>query len=120
MEPVDADTFEALVSEELDRLPEWLAEAVDNVVVMIEDSHPEGLLGLWEGIALTERDQYGGMVMPDRVTIYRLPICEICADVAEVVDEVGTLVRPTRDADDRRAVDIGDLTGDGTDCARRR
>ena len=47
MDPIDAAAFEALVSDELDPLPEWLADAVDNVVVMVEDSHPDGLLGLW-------------------------------------------------------------------------
>ena len=36
MDPIDAAAFEALVGDELDRLPEWLADAVDNVVVMVE------------------------------------------------------------------------------------
>ncbi len=88
MEPVDVDTFEQLVATELDRLPEWLTEAVDNVVVIVEDSHPEGLLGLWEGYALTERDQYGFGELPDRVTLYRLALCDMVADRAELIDEI--------------------------------
>ena len=50
--------FEELVSDALDLIPPELAAAMDNVVVLVEDRHPEEpeLLGLYEGIALTERD----------------------------------------------------------------
>ncbi|MCB1005483.1 MAG: metallopeptidase family protein [Acidimicrobiales bacterium] len=63
---------------------------MDNVAVFVEDrSRKRGLLGLYQGVPLTERDAgYGGMVMPDRITIFRLAICEACADEAEVVDQV--------------------------------
>ena len=37
---------------------------------------------------LTEREAYGGMVLPDRITIYRRPICEMCGTEAEVVEMV--------------------------------
>jgi predicted Zn-dependent protease with MMP-like domain len=81
--------FEQLVADALDELPDALAAMVDNLVVVVEDRHPtEDLLGLYEGVPLTERDDYGGLVMPDRVTIYRLPICEICDTPDDVVDEV--------------------------------
>ncbi|MHB1138108.1 MAG: metallopeptidase family protein [Microthrixaceae bacterium] len=81
--------FEELVADALDELPETLAAMVDNLVVVVEDRHPtEDLLGLYEGVPLTEREDYGGFAMPDRVTIYRLPICEICATPADVVEEV--------------------------------
>jgi predicted Zn-dependent protease with MMP-like domain len=86
---VDERRFESLVADALDRVPEGLAELVDNVVVVVEDRHPtEDLLGLYDGVPLTERDDYGGLVMPDRISIYRLPICEMCADLDEVVEEV--------------------------------
>ena len=86
---VDEDRFSELVADALDQVPEALAELVDNVVVMVEDRHPtEDLLGLYDGVPLTERDDYGGLVMPDRITIYRLPICEISDTLAEVVEEV--------------------------------
>ena len=89
MVSVDERRFEALVADALDRVPEGLAELVDNVVVVVEDRHPnEDLLGLYDGVPLTERDDYGGLVMPDRISIYRLPICEMCADLDEVVEEV--------------------------------
>lgn len=82
--------FEELVSAALDQLPERFASAMDNVVVLVEDRHPEEptLLGLYEGIALTERDSHYAGVLPDRITIYREAIMDICRSRDEVVDEV--------------------------------
>ena len=86
---LDEAEFEALVVDALDQIPEALGQLVDNVAVVIEDRHPtEDILGLYDGVPLTEREDYGGLVMPDRITIYRLPICEMCTTRAEVVDEV--------------------------------
>jgi len=86
---VDAARFEALVVEALDGIPEALGRRMDNVVVRVRDeARGRDLLGLYEGIPLTERDTYGGLAMPDRITIYRLPICDMCDDEAEVVDQV--------------------------------
>ena len=66
---------------------------MDNVVVIVEDDPPEpGLLGLYEGVPLTERGDYGGMVLPDRVTIYRLPLCSISTDPDEVVEQIAVTV----------------------------
>lgn len=81
--------FEALVVDALDSVPEQLLALMDNVAVVIEDRHEEeDLLGLYEGVPLTEREDYGGLVMPDRITVYRLPLCEMCATPEEIVDEV--------------------------------
>lgn len=81
--------FEGLVAEALDDIPDGLAELMDNVVVMVEDDPPEpGLLGLYEGVPLTERDDYGGLVLPDRVTVYRIPLCALCSTEAELIDQV--------------------------------
>ena len=87
---VPAERFEELVADALDSIPDELAELMDNVAVFVEDRHRQrGLLGLYQGVPLTERDAgYAGMVMPDRITIYRLPICAMCADEAEVVEQV--------------------------------
>ena len=49
---------------------------MDNVAVVVEDRPPAdepGLLGLYEGIAKTERESYAG-VLPDRITLYRSTI----------------------------------------------
>ncbi|MEZ5165165.1 MAG: metallopeptidase family protein [Acidimicrobiales bacterium] len=86
-------TFERLVGEALDALPPELGRLMENVAVVMADRHPtEDLVGLYEGIPLTERDDYGGMVMPDVITLYRLALCEMCADEAELVDEIGVTV----------------------------
>src|SRR5258708_2207017 len=73
--------FEALVSEALDLVPPELAALLDNVAIFVEDDAPTSdphLLGLYEGIPLTERGQYYGGVLPDRITIYRNPNLGIC------------------------------------------
>jgi predicted Zn-dependent protease with MMP-like domain len=105
--------FEQLVADALDELPESLAELMDNVAVFVEDRHPHepNLLGLYEGIPLTERGEYGGLVMPDRITLYRLSICERCRTRNDVVDEVTvTLVHEVAHhfgIDDRRLHELG-------------
>ncbi len=86
---VGEEQFHELVADALDQVPEPLAELIDNVVVVVEDRHPtEDLLGLYDGVPLTEREDYGGLVMPDRVTVFRLPICEMCGSIEQVVAEV--------------------------------
>ncbi|MFI0423160.1 metallopeptidase family protein [Spongiactinospora sp. 9N601] len=86
---VSRERFEELVSEALDTIPDELTRLMDNVVVVVVDDPPEpGLLGLYTGIPLTERgDSYAG-VLPDRIEIYRNPICEICETADDVVEEV--------------------------------
>jgi predicted Zn-dependent protease with MMP-like domain len=66
---------------------------MDNVWVVVEERSRGGdLLGLYEGIPLTDREAYGGMVVPDRITIYRRPTCEMCDTEDEVVETVRTTV----------------------------
>ena len=90
---IDEVRFERLVGEALDSLPPELGEMMENVAVVVEDVHAdEDLLGLYEGVPLTERGDYGGMAMPDRVTVYRLPICAICDSEDELVDQITVTV----------------------------
>ena len=90
---IDEVRFERLVGEALDSLPAELGEMMENVAVVVEDVHPdEDLLGLYEGVPLTERGDYGGMAMPDRVTVYRLPICAVCDSEEELVDQITVTV----------------------------
>lgn len=88
------ERFEELVSDALDLIPPELAAAADNVVVLVEDRHPEepDLLGLYEGIALTERDSSYAGSLPDTITIYRDSLLEVCATEDEVVEEVAVTV----------------------------
>lgn len=92
-----------IVGEGYERLPEWVRRKIKNVALLIEDepSHEdralqgltddETLLGLYKGIPLSERgSEYGeGFVMPDTITLYRLPILEASKedglDVRDVV-----------------------------------
>jgi predicted Zn-dependent protease with MMP-like domain len=89
---VPLDRFEELVGEALDGIPDALAARIDNVVVRVKDESRAGLLGLYEGIPLTRREQYGGLAMPDRITIFRLPILRQCRTEAEVVHQVRVTV----------------------------
>jgi predicted Zn-dependent protease with MMP-like domain len=86
--------FEELVADALDTIPPELTAAMDNVVVLVSgrnDDDPE-LLGLYEGIALTERTSDYGGVLPDRITVYQDAILEQCRDEDEVVREVAVTV----------------------------
>ncbi len=91
---LSAERFEELVAEALDLIPPGLAAAMDNVVVLVEPRNPDepGLLGLYEGIALTERDSHYGGVLPDRITVYRDALLDICDDEQQLVDEVAVTV----------------------------
>lgn len=97
------EEFEKLAAEGFERLPEWVQEKIRNVALLIEDepseedrelqelSDEETLLGLYKGIPLSERGaHYGeGIVMPDTITLYRLPILEAAEedglDVRDVI-----------------------------------
>lgn len=87
------EAFEDLVVDALDDLPEELASMMDNVAVVVDhDTGPGELMGLYEGIPLTERDDYGGFAAPDCITIFRRSICESCDTSEEVKEEVRTTV----------------------------
>lgn len=94
MDGVAPERFEELVGEALDELPAELLRAMDNVVVLVEDRHAEDpeLLGLYEGVALTERTSDYGGVLPDRITLYRDALVDMCDDEDELRDEVAVTV----------------------------
>jgi predicted Zn-dependent protease with MMP-like domain len=82
--------FESLVEQALDEIPDEIAGLVHNVVVLVEDDPPPDepdLLGVYEGVSLTERgsDHTG---LPDRITIFRRPLLAMCTDPDELVREV--------------------------------
>jgi len=90
------EEFENAVRDALDQIPADLAAEMDNVVVLVEDESPEGepeLLGLYEGVALTDRDGWWAAgSLPDRITIFRNPTLAICETREEVVEEVRVTV----------------------------
>ncbi|MDF2559961.1 MAG: hypothetical protein K0R99_1407 [Microbacterium sp.] len=90
---MDAAAFEELVIDELDLLPDDMVEALENVVFVVEDRPEDGsldLLGLYDGLALTERTQYGMGELPDRIVLYREPHLAQCENQDELRDEIHT------------------------------
>ncbi|WP_300345574.1 metallopeptidase family protein [Nesterenkonia sp.] len=93
------EEFDAAVAAALEQIPERLAAQIDNVAVFVEDRYePEpwedpqtSLLGLYEGIPLTERGAEP-WAMPDRITLYKEPILEICSTREEVVEQITVTV----------------------------
>jgi predicted Zn-dependent protease with MMP-like domain len=91
---MDPRRFDDLVSDALDLIPPELAAAMDNVVVLVADRHDEDdeLLGLYEGVALTERDSDYSGALPDTITIYRDALLDVCESDEEVVEQVAITV----------------------------
>jgi predicted Zn-dependent protease with MMP-like domain len=82
-------TFDDHVKAALDSLPADIASALDNIVLLIEDEHPDDpdLFGLYEGIPLPERGDMAGE-LPDRITIFRIPLEEEFPDPADLEREI--------------------------------
>jgi predicted Zn-dependent protease with MMP-like domain len=82
-------TFEDHVSAALESLPPHLAAALDNLAIVIEDEHPDDpdLFGLYEGIPLPDRGDMAG-TLPDRITIFRLPLTDEFPDPVELEQEI--------------------------------
>jgi predicted Zn-dependent protease with MMP-like domain len=82
-------TFDDHVKAALDSLPADIARALENIVLLIEDEHPEDpdLFGLYEGIPLPERGDMAGE-LPDRITIFRIPLEEEFPDPADLEREI--------------------------------
>jgi predicted Zn-dependent protease with MMP-like domain len=101
MVQVSPDRFEALVADALDEIPPALGDAIENVAVVVSEwptreqlgDRSGTLLGLYEGIPLTRRDpiSYRGVV-PDRITIFRGPLCARARDEADLAAQVRTTV----------------------------
>lgn len=89
------EQFEELVADALDAVPDELVALIDNCIVIIEEDSPEGepqLLGLYDGIPLTERTSDYVMTLPDRIFIYMAPTLGMCSSREEVVREVNITV----------------------------
>jgi predicted Zn-dependent protease with MMP-like domain len=91
MVEMSRERFEELVAEALDTVPEELTRLIDNCVVLVEDDAPADdpeLLGLYDGVPLTERDSTYSMAVPDRILIFRNPTLEMCDTEDDIVEEV--------------------------------
>lgn len=89
MDAVPLPRFEELVGDAMDAIPDELWDMFDNVVLLVEDRHEDeaDLLGIYEGVPLTERDDAGGG-LPDVIRVFRLALCDVCDDEQDLTDEV--------------------------------
>lgn len=103
---MNKERFESLVARAVETLPEELQERLENVDIIVEDypSHDQLdasnmgknyiLLGLYEGIPLTERSSHYGMVIPDKITIFQKNIeSQVGSDDYKIQQEIGKVVR---------------------------
>ena len=68
-----------------------MVEGLENVVFVTEERPEDGsldILGLYDGIALTERSDYGFGELPDRIILYREPLLAVSADLEELQHQV--------------------------------
>ena len=87
---ITLDDFETLVEEALENLPPQLLEGLDNVVIVTEEEPEDGsdTLGIYEGVALTERDASWFGSLPDRVVLFSGPLSRMCHTEDELYDEI--------------------------------
>ncbi|MFT4083900.1 MAG: metallopeptidase family protein [Nocardioides sp.] len=89
---MDAERFDELVDQALDSIPAELAAQVHNLAVLVEEWPPPGeprsLLGLYDGVAMTERNDLWAGGLPDRILIFRQPLLAMCATEEQLVEEV--------------------------------
>ncbi len=102
---ISAKKFEALVVAALEELPAFFQDRLQNVEILISDwptteeleeaglGPDELLLGLYQGIPLTERTADYGLVLPDTITLYRKCIAEVCDTPGDIVAEVQQTVK---------------------------
>lgn len=102
---MDRATFQRLVAQAVDSLPEEFHARLENIAVVVEDwpskvhladtglKRGETLLGLYEGVPLTERGSHYGLVPPDKITVFQKPIEALYRHDTEVIAEIQRVVR---------------------------
>jgi predicted Zn-dependent protease with MMP-like domain len=94
---ITREEFEEAVDDAIDGIPDDLAQAMNNVAILVvEEYEPRPgepadteLLGLYEGTPLTERDSWWGAgSLPDRISIFRGPLMRLCGSREELVEEI--------------------------------
>lgn len=94
MEPVSQEVFEAMINDALDTIPEEFARHMTNMVVLARDFNPDEptLLGLFEGIPLTDQHSNHSGFLPDAVFVYKDALEAMCSDKEELRHEVKVTV----------------------------
>ena len=100
-EEFPAEQFQHLVTEAISSLPQRFRDAMVNMAIVVEDEPtaeqlrqvevepPDTIYGLYEGIPLPDRQWAHGNVLPDKISIFRLPILEDSADEDDIVVGIG-------------------------------
>ncbi|ACP33986.1 metallopeptidase family protein [Corynebacterium aurimucosum] len=90
MYEVSEERFEEMVGEALDKIPDRFVNQMRNLVILVEEEHPENpeLLGLYEGVMLTQRTASHTGYLPDTISIYRQPLQAISNSEEELAHEV--------------------------------
>lgn len=103
-QPMDSRKFEELVARAVASLPEEFQERLENIDIIVADrptreqqkalrgEKNEILLGLYEGVPLTDRGNHYGFVMPDKISVFRKNIESFCRNDTEIVEEVRRVV----------------------------
>lgn len=86
MQPPTDKAFSKLIGQALDELPEKYTSRLNNVLITYEDEPTaqqrqklklrcnQTLFGLYEGIPLTARGNNYNLVLPDKITLFKLPL----------------------------------------------
>ncbi len=102
---MDRERFEHLVAAAVEALPEEFASKLDNVDVVVEDEptraqlrkgrirRGDTLLGLYEGVPLTDRNSSYGLVPPDKITIFQRPIETLHRNDDAIISEIRKVVQ---------------------------
>lgn len=79
------DLFEKAIDDALNSLPAALRTAMSNVEILVEDEPPPGqrLLGLYQGVPLTQRTSMYSGVLPDKISIFGGPITRLAGGDAD-------------------------------------
>lgn len=91
---VSDDEFEDLVDRGLRMIPRRLLDSLDNVAIVTEERNEEDptILGLYHGVALTERSVEWPTFLPDKISIYKGALCSYCHSREQLVEEVAITV----------------------------
>lgn len=101
---ISSEEFEKLVANSLDNIPDKYYERIKNVAFVVEDQPSEeqrrklklacnqSLFGLYEGIPLTRRNSGYNLVLPDKITIFRIPILSSVSNEQELKKQIDNTV----------------------------
>ena len=96
---ISREQFERLVHKALSDIPPDIRLSIQNVDIVVDNvasmnqiagtgiENEMELLGLYEGIPITERYGYD-MVLPDKITLFQKPIEAICDNQEQITEEI--------------------------------